>query len=216
MSKVVDKVVSDILQDKAIVSAGTGLRYHLEQNRDDNLLVWQVQSLRTLLMHALMDAPHLLDTGAFDAQFALLYRLITEAVSQAQVVETGDGPKKKPGNNFKVEEWELRIFCLASVSVLAKLDREGRGVKARAEKKVRDIAVAAGFPMTEHYLKNAKNKLGRKFPKNAPVNIIITEKGTEDMLLSQYERGLNIVDQIREGVAMRARVVSMMKAQRDR
>lgn len=216
MSEEVEKVVSDILKGKAIVSAGTGLRYHLEQNRDHNLLVWQVQSLRTLLMHAVMAAPDLLDAGAFDAPYALLYRLITEAVSQAQVVETEDGPKKKPGNNFKAEEWELRIFCQASASVLAKLDRNGRGKKGRAEKMVRDMAVAAGFPMTQHYFKNAKNKLEKKFPKNTPINIFLTEKGTGDMLLAQHNRGDNVLDQIREGVAMRVRVVNMMKAERHR
>lgn len=177
--------------------------------RDDDLLVWQVKSLRALVMHAEMVARGSTKAGLLDAQYALLYRLVGEVMRRASERETIDGLKKKRGRGWDIAEWEFRVFALGAVDALLSL-ASGRGALGNARNTVADMATAAGKPIGESYFKNA-NVLTEKFPMNTPVNIVITQKGIRDMLLKGDAAGNDISDLIREGIELRARVCSLME-----
>ncbi len=73
----------------------------------------EICALKALLMHAILDAPDVLDGGRLDMVFKRLYVLLSEEIDTA-LVDAGNAP-----SGYDMALWELMICLEASASILA-------------------------------------------------------------------------------------------------
>jgi hypothetical protein len=173
-----------------------------------DLLVWQIGSLRALLDDAASREPELMERGSLDALHALMFRLIGEAMKRAKEPPKSDGSRGPHGRPHDAAGWELRSFALASVDALTEV-LGGHGHKAEAQRFVAGIMTSYGVAVSAtSYFDNAQRA---KVPDKYPVDWGAVRRAAAARLREAHTRGEPIEIHVRAGVAMRCRVVQLLK-----
>lgn len=174
----------------------------------EDLLLWEIKSLTTMLENAASREPQLIERGLLDALFALRFKLIAHWVKRAGEPSNADGSRGRGGKPVDAAEWELRTYALASVDALTRA-LGGHGHKAKAQRFVADAMNHYGVLVgTENYFEYAR-RISQ--PRNYPVDLNALRRATTEQLDAAYARGERVEDYIRAGIAMRCRIVQLIK-----
>ncbi|WP_425045225.1 hypothetical protein [Primorskyibacter sp. S87] len=173
----------------------------------EDLLIWQIRSLRVLLDDAARREPELIERGLLDAQFALVFDLIGQAMKRAGEQPDQEGSKGKGGRPVDAAGWELRTYALAAADALATA-LGGHGSKVEAQRIVISMMNAGGVSRSrKSYFEESRMNM----PDTHPVDLKDLRLAAKHRLLEAHARGEPIEDYIRPAIHMRCRVFRLLE-----